>query len=236
MLRATLFIRQRVSPTLKNRDFMPYDPVLTNPVVFLDINGPDYCFGRVTVELFADIVPKTAENFRSLCTGERGETRWVDNAGKITCPLHFKGIPFHRCIRDFVLQGGDILHKDGRGESCIFGLPFPDESREGKARFHKSGTLAMASKGPNRNGSQFYFNLRDNANLDGKFVVFGQVVQGWDVVRNVAIASGTRCGVPSQPIWISECGQAGGSQPISFSPSADDDGGLDVMEQLRPRH
>lgn len=121
------------------------------------------------IELFRDVVPKTTENFRSLCTGERGVS---------SCALYYKGIPFHRIIPNFVLQGGDILTKDGRGNVSVFGFPFPDESFDSKAGIHLPGTVAMAHSGPNQNGSQFFFNLVRNRHLDRKFVVVGQVVDG----------------------------------------------------------
>jgi cyclophilin family peptidyl-prolyl cis-trans isomerase len=190
--------------------YMPHAPVLTNPVVFLDIACGQSHLGRVTIELFADVVPRTAENFRSLCTGERGVSRHVNvNGHSDSCPLTYKGIPFHRIVRDFIVQGGDILHKDGRGNLSIFGYPFFDESFEGKAGQHLSGTVAMATSGPNENGSQFFFNLNRARHLDGKFVVVGQVVDGWGIVAQMA-KCGSRNGTPTKPCWVTECGQSGG--------------------------
>lgn len=181
--------------------FMPYKPVASNPVVFLDITVEGDALGRVSIELFRDTVPKTSENFRSFCTGERGRSQ---------CPLYYKGIPFHRIIPGFVVQGGDVLTKDGRSNVSVFGYPFPDESFAGKAGKHLPGTVAMAHSGPGQNGSQFFFNLDRNEHLDSKFVVVGQVVDGWDIVTEVSKACGSRSGTPVSRAWISECGQSGG--------------------------
>nr|7AOI_BQ Chain BQ, Peptidyl-prolyl cis-trans isomerase [Trypanosoma brucei] len=181
--------------------FVPYERDEVNPVVFMDVTVEGDALGRVSVELFHDIVPKTTENFRSLCTGERGYSQ---------CPLFYKGIPFHRVIPGFIVQGGDILLKDGRGNVSVFGFPFPDESFEGKAGKHLRGTVAMAHSAPNQNGSQFFFNLARNDHLDGKFVVCGQVIDGWEVVDRVAVLSGSSCGTPVSRAWITECGQSSG--------------------------
>lgn len=188
--------------------YMPHDPVETNPVVFFDLHTPQRTLGRVSIELFADVVPAAAENFRSLCTGERGEGRWHPVPGA-KLPLTYKGVPFHRIIPNFCVQGGDIVHKDGRGNASVFGYLFRDESLVGKAGDHLAGTVALASSGPNENGSQFFFNLDRSKHLDGKFVVVGQVVDGWDVVLNVS-NYGSRNGTPIESVWISDCGQTSG--------------------------
>jgi peptidylprolyl isomerase len=159
----------------------------------MDVTCEASHLGRVAIELFTDAAPKTAENFRSLCTGERGYGRWVPRRnGQV--PLTYRGVPFHRVVPGFVVQGGDIL--------C----------REGKCGLNLSGTVAMASQGPDRNGSQFFFNLARSPHLDGKAVVFGQVVDGWDVVLALSRSAGSRCGTPLKRAWISDCGQAAGSQ------------------------
>merc|ERR1711884_335108 len=106
--------------------------------------------GRIMMELRADVAPKTAENFRALCTGEKG----TGESGK---PLHFKGSTFHRVIPGFMCQGGDFTRGDGRGGESIYGGKFPDESFSGKAGKHTGeGCLSMANAGPNTNGSQFF--------------------------------------------------------------------------------
>ncbi|CUG86342.1 cyclophilin type peptidyl-prolyl cis-trans isomerase, putative [Bodo saltans] len=179
-----------------------YEPIVTNPVVFMDVTLEGDVVGRVSMELFHDSLPQTAENFRSLCTGERNFSEGA--------PLTYKGVPFHRVVSNFVVQGGDIVHRDGRGNQSIFGYKFPNESINGKAGKHLLGTIAMASHGPNGNGSQFFFNLRRSEHLDEKLVVFGQVLDGWDVVERVARHCGTRSGTPVSRAWVSDCGQSGG--------------------------
>lgn len=217
---------------------MKYVPLEANPKVFFDITAEGNHLGRVTIELFSDAVPQTAENFRSLCTGERGYGRWVPSASA-KVPLFYKGIPFHRIIPGFVVQGGDILHRDGRGNESVFGYPFRDESFEGKAGKHLEGTVAMAQSGPNQNGSQFFINVKRSSHLDGKFVVVGQVIDGWDVVQEIG-RYGSRCGVPVGSVWISECGQSGGlhedTEIALGGPRAPFMlPGKEVLEMLRPR-
>ncbi|KPA85799.1 putative mitochondrial cyclophilin 6, putative (CYP6) [Leptomonas pyrrhocoris] len=213
--------------------YMPYAPVATNPVVYLDITVEGDALGRVSVELFRDVVPKTSENFRSLCTGERGHAQ---------CPLYFKGIPFHRIIPGFVVQGGDILTKDGRSNVSVFGYPFPDESFDGKAGKHLSGTVGMANSGPNRNGSQFFFNLGRNEQLDRKFVVVGQVLEGWEIVNQIAQVCGSRCGTPVSRAWVSDCGQSGGymaeetEEALRGERSMHALPGKEVLDLIQPRY
>lgn len=185
----------------------PYPPQEGSPVVFFDVSVEQEPLGRVFIELFADAAPKAAENFRSLCTGERGSARWVRRGGT-KCPLFYKGVPFHRIIPGFVVQGGDIVHSDGRGNESVFGYLFPEDEgfERGKAGRHLPGTVAMAPSAPGQVGSQFFFNLSRAAHLDRKMIVVGQVVGGWDVVQQVAKV-GSRCGVPLSTAWISDCGQ-----------------------------
>lgn len=239
MLRRCLGRWSPLSPT----GFMPHPPVLTNPVVFLDIACGTSIMGRVSIELFADVVPRSAENFRSLCTGERGESKWVNVDGvNSNCPLTYKGIPFHRIVPNFVVQGGDILHKDGRGNLSIFGYPFMDESFQGKAGKHLSGTVALSNSGPNANGSQFFFNLTRSRHLDNRFVVIGQVVEGWNTIQSLS-RMGSRNGTPVQPVWIAECGQSGGDERVmeqletvsNESANRHLDEADDVLAMLRPR-
>merc|ERR1711874_34114 len=153
--------------------------------------------GRIEMELFADVVPKTAENFRALCTGEKGRGR----SGK---ELHFKGSSFHRVIPGFMCQGGDFTRHNGTGGESIYGSMFSDENF--KLKHDGPGVLSMANRGPNTNGSQFFLCTAETSWLDGKHVVFGKVVEGMDVVKKVE-AVGSRSGKCSQKVTIVNCGQ-----------------------------
>ena len=183
---------------------MAYTPPITpnpaNPKVFFDINIGGKSAGRVTFELFKDTVPLTAENFRALCTGEKG-------MGKSGVPLHYKGSSFHRIIKQFMCQGGDFTRGNGSGGESIYGLKFRDESFDGKAGKHPGpGVLSMANAGPHTNGSQFFICTVPTDWLNGKHVVFGQVVEGYDVVQKMeAVGSGS--GATSQKVIIEDCGE-----------------------------
>jgi peptidylprolyl isomerase len=157
--------------------------------------------GRITMELFADSTPKTAENFRALCTGEKG----VGRSGK---PLHFKSSSFHRIIPGFMCQGGDFTAGNGTGGESIYGTRFADESFKGKAGKHPGpGVLSMANAGPNTNGSQLFICTARTEWLDGKHVVFGQVVDGYAVVDKME-AAGSQSGATSKKVVIADCGLA----------------------------
>eukprot|EP00252_Welwitschia_mirabilis_P002831 TRINITY_DN1282_c0_g1_i1.p1 TRINITY_DN1282_c0_g1~~TRINITY_DN1282_c0_g1_i1.p1 ORF type:complete len:173 (+),score=19.86 TRINITY_DN1282_c0_g1_i1:661-1179(+) len=170
---------------------------MTNPRVFFDLQIGGEPAGRVVMELFADVVPRTAENFRALCTGERG----VGRSGK---PLHYKGSTFHRVIPGFMCQGGDFTRGNGTGGESIYGEKFADENF---SRKHTGpGILSMANAGPNTNGSQFFICTAKTSWLDGKHVVFGQVVEGMDVIRKVE-SVGSDSGRTSRPVVVADCGQ-----------------------------
>eukprot|EP01025_Chloroclados_australasicus_P028600 TRINITY_DN28353_c0_g1_i1.p2 TRINITY_DN28353_c0_g1~~TRINITY_DN28353_c0_g1_i1.p2 ORF type:complete len:202 (-),score=19.77 TRINITY_DN28353_c0_g1_i1:297-815(-) len=170
---------------------------MSNPVVFFDVSAGSTPLGRIEMELFADTVPKTAENFRALCTGEKG----VGRQGK---PLHYKGSTFHRVIPQFMCQGGDFTRGNGTGGESIYGEKFEDENF---ARKHTGpGILSMANAGPNTNGSQFFLTTVATSWLDGKHVVFGQVVKGMDVVKQVE-SYGSQSGATKTTITIADCGQ-----------------------------
>ncbi|MBI5917365.1 MAG: peptidylprolyl isomerase [Bacteroidetes bacterium] len=178
----------------------PVTPNPANPKVFFDISIGGQPAGRIMFELFADAVPLTAENFRALCTGEKG-------TGKSGKPLHFKGSGFHRIIQQFMCQGGDFTNGNGTGGESIYGAKFADESFAGKAGVHVGpGILSMANAGPNTNGSQFFICTVQTTWLNGKHVVFGQVIDGYDVVEKME-AVGSRSGATSQAVVISDCGQ-----------------------------
>jgi peptidylprolyl isomerase len=170
-----------------------------NPKVFFDISIGGKPAGRIEMELFADTCPKTAENFRALCTGEKGK----GGSGK---PLHYKGSGFHRVIPQFMCQGGDFTMGNGMGGESIYGEKFADETFAGKAGKHFGpGTLSMANAGKNTNGSQFFICTAPTPHLDGKHVVFGQVIKGYDVVKKME-AVGSRGGPTSAKVVIENCG------------------------------
>lgn len=170
---------------------------ITNRVYFdVEIGGKPA--GRVLIGLFGKTVPKTVENFRALCTGEKG-------IGKVYGKkLHFEGSSFHRIIPNFMIQGGDFTHGSGVGGESIYGGKFNDENFKIK---HKTpGYLSMANAGPNTQGSQFFITTVETPWLDGKHVVFGKVVEGFDVVKKIE-AVGSQSGKPSQPVRIVESGE-----------------------------
>jgi peptidylprolyl isomerase len=170
---------------------------MPNPRVFFDMTVGGAEAGRIEFELFADKVPKTAENFRALCTGEKG----VGRSGK---PLHFKGSAFHRVIPNFMCQGGDFTRGNGTGGESIYGEKFADENFLLK---HKGeGILSMANAGPNTNGSQFFICTVETSWLDGKHVVFGRVVEGMDVVKAIERV-GSQSGQTKKPVVVANCGE-----------------------------
>ncbi|CAD7696009.1 unnamed protein product [Ostreobium quekettii] len=170
---------------------------MANPVVFFDVEAGGSPLGRIEMELYADVVPKTAENFRCLCTGEKG-------VGRLGKPLHYKGSTFHRVITDFMCQGGDFTSGDGRGGESIYGEKFADENF--RYTHDAPGLLSMANAGPNTNGSQFFLTTVKTPWLDGKHCVFGKVVNGFDVVKKVE-SYGSSSGATKRKIVIADCGQ-----------------------------
>nr|CAG8438752.1 1891_t:CDS:2 [Entrophospora candida] len=167
-----------------------------NPIVFFDISIGGQPAGRMKMELFADVVPKTAENFRQLCTGEYK---------KNGVPQGYKGATFHRVIKDFMVQGGDFIKGDGTGSFSIYGEKFPDENFE--LKHTGPGLLSMANSGLNTNGCQFFITCAKCDFLDGKHVVFGKLIDGLLTLRkieNVSTGPGNR---PKLPVVITECGQ-----------------------------
>lgn len=168
-----------------------------NKKCFFDLTIGGKAAGRVKFEIFTDTVPKTAENFRALCAGDKG----VGKSGK---PLHYKGSAFHRIIPSFMLQGGDFTHGNGTGGESIYGEKFADENFT--HRHTAPGLLSMANAGRNTNGSQFFITTVPCPWLDGKHTVFGKIIDGLSLVKQVE-ATGTQGGEPRVRVEISDCGE-----------------------------
>eukprot|EP00392_Amoebophrya_sp_AT5.2_P003751 g3756.t1 len=171
----------------------------SNPVVFFDMTIGGHPAGRIEMTLKADVVPKTAENFRALCTGEKG----MGQSGK---PLHYKGSAFHRVIPQFMCQGGDFTAGNGTGGESIYGSKFADENFT--LRHTGPGILSMANSGPNTNGSQFFLCTVKTDWLDGKHVVFGEVTDpaSLDLIKKIELV-GSQTGKTQKPVLIADCGQ-----------------------------
>ncbi|ELP92915.1 peptidyl-prolyl cis-trans isomerase H, putative [Entamoeba invadens IP1] len=167
-----------------------------NPIVFFDISVGDKVIGRVKMELFRTVCPKTVENFRQMCTGD-----FVTN-GKV---VGYKDCVFHRVIKNAVIQSGDVLGMGGSGQISIYGDKFDDENF--KMTHDVPGLLSMVNSGPNTNGSQFMITCSSLHELDGKNVVFGQVTEGMKVVRMIENVAVDQNFIPKVQCTISQCGQ-----------------------------
>jgi peptidyl-prolyl isomerase H (cyclophilin H) len=169
-----------------------------NPVVFFDVSIAGVAIGRIRIELFADVCPRTAENFRQFCCGEHKRS---------SLPVGYKGCPFHRIIKGFMIQCGDFERGDGTGKYSIYGSSFNDENFV--LRHTGPGLLSMANSGPNTNGCQFFITCGKCDWLDGKHVVFGKVLDEASLlvvrkIENVPVGGGDK---PKLPVSIDQCGE-----------------------------
>jgi len=168
-----------------------------NPKVFFNLTKGKEELGKVVMQVYEDVVPKTAQNFIALCTGDKGKC----STGQ---PLHYKGSTFHRVIKNFMIQGGDFTAGNGTGGESIYGSKFDDENF--KLKHTEPGLLSMANAGKNTNGSQFFITTVATPHLDDKHVVFGRVVEGMDIIKKIEECETDKGDKPKEDIVIDDCG------------------------------
>ena len=175
---------------------VPHDKHKQTKRAFMDVKIGSAPAERIEIELFFDTTPKTAQNFLSLCTGDKSTPEKL---------LHYKGSKFHRVIKDFMIQGGDFTMGDGTGGASIYGLKFEDEDFGSK--HSEPFLLSMANAGPNTNGSQFFITTTKTPHLDGKHVIFGRVVKGQEVVTKIENVQKDASDKPLEDVVIEDCGE-----------------------------
>lgn len=231
-LAGTLLITKKGNHSFGNM-YMPFfettssepDTTITSSV-YMDLSVDGSYAGRVIIGLYGNEVPITTENFRSLCTGERG-------MGTMGEQLSYVGTPFHRIIPSFMIQGGDITTHDGYGGESIYGKTFADENFN--VKFDKVGLVAMANAGPNTQGSQFFITTVETSWLNGAHVIFGEVTDNYELVKTVE-SLGTDSGAPSKTVTITASGMYDSANPPA-TPSAVapvDSAGPDASAKKRP--
>ena len=156
--------------------------------------------GRLVIELFDADAPRACENFRALCTGDKGTSKACKR------PLSYRGVAFHRIVSGFVCQGGDFVRGDGSGAESIFGGKFKDEAAALKKKHDAAGVVGMANSGKNGNACQYYITLAEAPRCDGRHVVVGRVVEGLEVLRRIEREAASESGVPRVRVAVADCG------------------------------